>query len=175
MRRLLRLLGTRYGVSLGLVVMVVAIVLVAKALGGESRPMVGGDPAPASSPTASFEPDDGEASPPAPIAPSVSAGASDPSAVAVAFTKAWLHHAGVSAQDWYNSLARYATDDLRSELTDVDPAGVPASSITGNATLTPHDVGYAVVTVPVDSGVVTLRMLGTDGRWLVDGVDWTRT
>ena len=175
MRRLLRLIGTRYGVSLGLVVVVVAIVLVAKALGGESRPMVGGDPVPAGSPSGSFEPDDGEDSPPAPVAPSVSAGAPDPSAVAVAFTQAWLHHAGVSAQDWYDGLARYATSSLRNELTGVDPAGVPASTITGTATLTPHDVGYAVVTVPVDSGTLTLRMLGTNGRWLVDGVDWTRT
>lgn len=175
MRRLLRLIGNRYGVSLGLIVVVVAIVVAAKALGGGTRAQLGGDPAPAATSTASTEPDDGEDSPPAPIAPSVSAGAADPGTVAVDFAKAWLHHDGVSAQQWYDGLAKYATANLRDQLTGVDPAGVPASTITGAATLTPHDVGYAVVTIPVDSGLLTLRMLGTSGRWLVDGVDWGRT
>ncbi len=175
MRRLLRLVGNRYGVSLAVIVMIAAIVLVARAVGGGSRPMLGGEPVSAASATGSSEPDDGQDSPDPVLAPSVSPGAADPTTVAVAFTRAWLHHAGVSADDWYAGLSPYVTADLRDQLSGVDPAGVPASSITGSPQLTPHDVGYAVVTVPVDSGSVTLRMLGTGGRWLVDGVDWSRS
>jgi hypothetical protein len=175
MRRLLRLIGNRYGVSLGLVVMVVAIVLVAKGFSGGSQPGPGGEPAPGASVTASYEPDDGEDSPPPPVTPSVSPGAPGPTTVAVDFAKAWLHHDGVSAQQWFDGQARYATADLKTQLSGVDPAAVPASTMTGEAALVPHDAGYAVVTIPVDSGVLTLRMLGVKGRWLVDGVDWERT
>jgi len=176
MRRLLRLLGNRYGVSAALVVVVLAIVVVAKGFSGGARPWTssnGPDAAPTA--TASYEPNDGEDSPAPALSPSVSPGAAGPAAVAVDFAKAWLNHQGVSAAGWLAGLSRYATADLREQLTGVDPAGVPASTITGDPTLVPHDIGYAVVVIPVDSGQLTLRLLGTGGRWLVDGVDWGRT
>ncbi len=177
MRQLLRLIGNRYGVSLGLVVAVVAIVLVAKALGGGSggTDQVRGDPATVGPVATSFEPDDGEASPAAPLPPSTSAGAAVPTKVATDFTRAWLHHNEVSEQQWLAALTPYATKRLHEQLTGVDPAGVPASRMTGEAVLVPHDSGYAMVSIAVDSGVVTLRLLATNGRWLVDGVDWSRS
>lgn len=177
MRRLLRLLGNRYGVSAALVVVVLAIVVVAKGFsGGGTRPWTSSN-APDAGPTAtaSYEPNDGEDTPAPALSPSVSPGAAGPTTIAVDFAKAWLHHEGVSSADWLTGLAPYATADLRGQLTDVDPAGVPASTITGDPTLVPHDIGYAVVLIPVDSGQLTLRLLATAGRWLVDGVDWGRT
>src|SRR3954452_1329319 len=177
MRRLLRLLGNRYGISAALVVVVLVIVVAAKGFsGGGPRPWTGSNGGePRASARVSFEPDDGEDTPAPALAPSVSPGAADPSAVALDFAKAWLHHQGVNAADWLAGLSGYATADLREQLTGVDPEGVPASTITGDAALVPHDVGYAVVVIPVDSGQLTLRLVGTGGRWLVDGVDWGRT
>jgi hypothetical protein len=176
MRQLLRLIGNRYGISLGLVVVVVAIVVVAKALGGGggSGTAVHGDPVPAGPVATSFEPDDGEASPAAPLPPSTSPGAPAPTKVAADFTQAWLRHDGVSAEQWLAGLSPYATKNLHDQLTGVDPAGVPAARVTGDAALVPHDSTYAVVAIPVDSGLLTLRLLASNGRWLVDGVDWSR-
>lgn len=175
MRRLLRLIGSRYGISLAAVVVVAAIVLVARALGGGDRPPPTGDPDQRGAATASYEPDDGEDSPAPVESPSTSPGAADPTAVALAFAQAWLHHDGVSSQQWFDGLAKYVTDDLREQLTGVDPAGVPANSVTGDPTLAAGDRAYAQVTIPVDSGVLSLRLLATNGRWLVDGVDWERS
>ncbi len=175
MRRLLRLLGNRYGVSLTLVVVVVVIVLGARGFSGGGGALPEDAPANGSAATASYEPDDGEDTPAAPVTPSTSPGAADPVAVATQFAQAWLHHDGVTAQQWYDGLAPYATKDLQGQLTGVDPGGVPASRITGAATLVPHDSAYAEVNVPVDSGLLTLRLVASSGRWLVNGVDWGRS
>jgi hypothetical protein len=72
-------------------------------------------------------------------------------------------------------MRKYMTDRLAGELTGVDPAGVPASRVTGKVTLIDHATTFVDASIPVDSGIVTLRLLATAGTWLVDGVDWTRT
>jgi hypothetical protein len=187
MRVVLRLLGNRYALA-GLLVLGIGAVLVgARLAGGAAGPPplttgAGSPGAVASVPGGSAvglstQDDDGVdegGAPDSPGQPSTSPGAAGPLAVANLFTTAWLRHTGVSAQDWYAGLRGYLTAQLADELSGVDPAGVPANRATGTATLIPHDAGFAEVTVPLDTGTLTLRLLATGGRWLVDGVDWTR-
>ena len=59
--------------------------------------------------------------------------------------------------------------------TVADLAGVPAERMTGTAVLQDRGASYVEAASPVDSGTVRLRLLATNGRWLVDGVDWERS
>src|SRR5215471_6700029 len=169
MRHFPRLLANRYGVALGLIVIIAVIVGVGKALGAAALTLPTGSATGAAVSTASAEPDDGQDSPDAPLAPSTSPGAAVPQSVAVSFATAWLHHDGVSGQAWFSAVSRYSTESLKNELTGVDPAGVPASQITGPPSDIPHDASFVEIAMLVDSGTLTLRLLASHGRWLVDG------
>jgi len=175
MRQVLRLLGNRFGVALGIVVVVAAVVAVARVAGAPPPAPPPAGTAAAPSTALSAEPDDGQDSPEPAISPSTSPGTAAPLAVAASFTTAWLHHTGVDPAQWLAGMRPYCTDSLAAELTGVDPAGVPASRTAGPAQLVPQDATFAQVVVPLDSGTLTLRLLATAGRWLVDGVDWQRS
>lgn len=179
MRTALRLLGSRYGIALVLIVLVLAVVGVMRGVAGSNRETLG-TPVEPSFP-ASYGPsaaddgvvaDDGSASSPAP--PSTSPGAAVPVTVAKDFMAGWLHHDGTTSAQWLAGFARYATASLRDKLKDTDPSGVPAERVTGDVTLTDRAATFVEADVPVDSGTVRLRLLSTGGRWLVDGVDWDR-
>jgi hypothetical protein len=176
MRQVLRLLGSRYGIALILVVVVLGIVGITRAIAGPYRSTSaypGVDPTPTTSidPTAG---DDSLVSPEAPPPPSTSPGSPEPESVATSFVQAWLTHDGVTPDQWRAGFAKYATANLRSKFKETDPAGVPAQRTTGPVVLQSRAATYVEASVPVDSGTVRLRLLGTNGRWLVDGVDWER-
>lgn len=177
MGRLVRIFGSRYILAFLLVAGIGAVVLIGRALGGTGGP--GGVTAGAQSPgpvvIASGAENDGIDTPESPPPPSTRAGAAKPQALATAFLTEWLRHTGVTAQQWYAHLAPYVTGRLAGELQGADPAGVPASRITGAVTLIDHGSDLVEASVPVDSGTVTLRLLATDGEWRVDGIDWSRT
>jgi hypothetical protein len=167
MRQALRLLGTRYGAALGLVLLIAIVVAAGKVVGGGSGlPVIGSGPDSVATPTATQSPipDDGD----------LASSAPDPKTVATNFTRAWLNHTGVSATQWHTGVARYATPTLSTKLDGVDPAGVPANQITGDVTLIDHAESYVDATVPLDNGLLTLQLVATHGRWLVDTVDWQR-
>src|SRR6266508_4116203 len=115
MQRILRLLGTRYGIALVLAVVVFGIVGALRGFSGSRPPPpagLGAAPATASALAASAEPNDGDDSvdtPPSPPDPVTSPGAATPDTVALKFATAWLHHTGVSAQQWWNGLKPFAT------------------------------------------------------------------
>lgn len=176
MQRFLRLLGTRYGIALVLALVVLGIVGVIRGFAGSRPPPPAGLGAGATS-TASFDPyagDDSVVSPVAPPPPVTSPGAATPDIVATKFATAWLHHTGVTMQQWWSGLKPYATEALLAKLKDTDPAGVPAERITGPAQVQNRDVSFVDVAIPLNSGLLRLRLLATNGRWLVDGVDWER-
>jgi hypothetical protein len=177
MAQVLRLLGSRYVLAALLVFGVGAVIVIGRALGGPAAPSGVTAGAPSAVPTviASGQEDDGVDAPESPPAPSTSAGATAPGKLASQFLTAWLKHANVTPDAWFTGMQAYMTTRLASELTGVDPAGVPASRITGPVTLIDHDTSFVEASIPVDSGIVTLRLLATNGQWLVDGVDWTRT
>jgi hypothetical protein len=175
MRQVLRLIGSRYGMALMLVVLVLIVVGVMRGVAGSNRQTLGTavEPSPAAvNPTAA---DDSVVDPGSPSPPYTSPGAAEPATVANAFLKAWLTHDGVTAAQWRAGFAKYATAALKDKLKDTDPAGVPAERATGGLVIQDRGATYVEASVPVDSGTITLRMIGANGRWLVDGVDWART
>jgi hypothetical protein len=177
MAQVLRLLGSRYILAFILVLGIGIVIVIGKALGGPPAPsgVTADVPSAAHTVTASGQPDDGIDAPESPPAPSTSAGAPTPQQLATRFLTAWLRHSNVTPDAWYAGLKPYLTTRLAGELDRVDPAGVPASRITGPVTLIDHGTDFVEASIPVDSGTVTLRLLATDGRWLVDGIDWTRS
>lgn len=75
-------------------------------------------------------------------------------------------------QQWANDLARWLTPQATADYSAVDPANIPASRVTGPATLTVDEAnGYGVIaTVPTDAGTYTLQLLrtGKDAPWKVN-------
>ena len=178
MRHVLRFLGNRYGAALALIVVIAVVVAFGKLLGhGSTTPRVANPDVvnPIVTATVSQEPDDGLDQPSeAPPAPSTSPGAATPQKVATDFAKAWLNHTNISAADWFKAVSRYTTKALADKLNTTDPEAVPANKMTGDATVTNRAPSYVDVNVPLDAGTLSLRLVATGGRWLVDGVDWLR-
>lgn len=181
MRQVLRLLGNRYGAALVLVFLIAVVVGFGKLVGhvrpGSDTGQIAPPPVVATETTTSSpEPDDGDVAPTgSPLAPSLSPGTAPAQTVAVNFTKAWLHHTGVSATQWFQGLSKYATKSLQDKLNGVDPAGVPANQTAGDPTVVDQESSYVDISIPLDAGTVTLRLVAANGRWLVDGVDWQRS
>jgi hypothetical protein len=181
MRQVLRLIGNRYGAALVLLFLIAVVVGFGKLVGHARTGSDSGPVAPApvvvTATTASPEPDDGNVDiepTGSPIAPSISPGAAPAQTVAVNFTKAWLHHTGVSSTQWFQGLSKYATKSLQEKLNGVDPAGVPAEKMAGDPTIVDQESSYVDISIPLDAGTITLRLIAANGRWLVDGVDWQR-
>ncbi len=47
--------------------------------------------------------------------------------------------------------------------------------MTGDPGVVNQAESYVDIAIPLDAGTLTLTLKATDGRWLVDGVDWERT
>lgn len=170
------ILRSRVGLALVLAFVVLGVVGAAKVLSdsADAGPGLSGAPV---RPIATVSPtvaDDGLASPEPEPSPVVSAGTAAPAMVAEAFARAWVNHRGVAADRWYNGLLPHCTEVLAGKLAGVDPAAVPADRLTGEPALIPYAESVVDVTIPVDSGLLRLRLTAVGGRWLVDGVDWAR-
>jgi hypothetical protein len=187
-RRVLQILGTsalrsRLGVALALIIVVFAVVGVARVFAGpeDARTAAVGpvETSTATSTPGPTEGDDGvvEPSPESSTAldpgPGLSPGARRPETIAEAFAGDWLDRTA-EADAWYAALLANATPTLAAKLKGVDPVVVPADRLTGPATVVPRGSGLVEVSYPVDSGTLLLRLVVGEGRWLVDGVDWER-
>jgi hypothetical protein len=179
-----RVFRSRIGVAALLAVIVISIVGSAKLVGTSADGGAGvlppppPEPTPTASATTTPDPaagDDGVVSTKPPPAPVTSPGTAKPLAVARAFALAWLHHRDVTADQWRAGLLPHSTENLSANLADTEPVSVPADRITGDLALIPRGKSFVEVTVPVDSGRLRLRLIAPEGRWLVDGVDWSRS
>ncbi|MEV4411613.1 hypothetical protein [Catellatospora sp. NPDC049609] len=161
-------------VALGLAALVAIIVGLGKLLGGPAEPVdFSAQPPPAPSQVDPTHGDDGvvEHDPsPSPVTPTNGAQAMS---VANKFAQQWIKH-DRSAGAWLDALRPHSTETLVAELDGVDPAGVPADRITGDARMEAFAATYVEVVVPIDAGLLRLRMVTEHGRWLVDGIDWER-
>jgi hypothetical protein len=174
-RQLLRLLGTRYGIALLLTIVVIAVVAVMRSVSGPVDESVPGPPIAVSpSTTGPSLGDDSVATEESPPVPFTTPGAPQPETVALDFARAWVNHTGVSADQWRQALSRHATPQLMDRFRETDPAGVPADRIAGAVKLNARDNALIEATIPLDAGTLRLRLIGSGGRWLVDGVDWER-
>jgi hypothetical protein len=173
-RGLTGLFRSRWGVALVIALLVLAVVGIGRLFADEGSgraPLGAASPAPALSVDPAEE--DSVISPGPPPAPTTSPGTAKPEAVAYAFAAAWADHEGVSAAEWHDRLVPNATRNLSEELDGTNPADVPASRVQGRPELIPIGEGLVDAIVTVDSGKLTLRLVAPEGRWLVDGIDWT--
>jgi hypothetical protein len=175
-RSLLRLLGTRYGIALVLLIFVIAAVGLARTVNGTSdSTAVTVQPAASTPITASNSElgDDGVTTDDSASAPSISAGAAAPETVALSFANAWLKRDLASAV-WLQGLRPYSTTNLMDLLRDADPTSVPAAKISGDMSLRTRGGNLVEVGVPLSSGTLQLTLVGSNGRWLVDAVEWIK-
>ncbi|MGW0431897.1 hypothetical protein ACWDV4_05050 [Micromonospora sp. NPDC003197] len=171
-----RILRSRLGIALVIVVVVLGIIGAARLAAGPigfgsdltghpTRPITTVDPT---------EGDDG-ANATVPPAPVTSPGAATPDVVARRFATAWLTREGVSAEQWHAALRPLSTSTLTEKLTGVDPVTVPAQRLTGEPVVIPQTERFVEVTMTVDTGQLRLELVHQDGQWLVDAVDWERS
>jgi hypothetical protein len=170
MRGLFARLGARGTVAIGLGLLVVAIVGVAKAVGGDPRPSGGFASAPR--PPSTVEPSAGDD---AEVAPTPTNTADDAAIIEASedFAAAWLRR-DLGAARWHDRLVPMVTPSLAQGLESVDPAGVPARRVVAAPTVILRAVGYAETATQVDTGTLRLGLVERDGRWLVDTIDWER-
>lgn len=169
MRGLLGRLGLRGGAAVGLILLVLLVVAIARLAGGGTAPldfMPGSEPSITVNPT---EGDDGEVA----ANPTEFPDGASVTAAATTFTASWLRR-DLDAASWHAGLTSLATASLADSLIGVDPAGVPATRRTGDPTITLRTELFAQVAVPLDSGRLLLTLVKEDDGWLVDGVDWER-
>lgn len=73
---------------------------------------------------------------------------------------------------WANDLARWLTPQATADYSSVDPSNIPASRVTGAATLSVDEAnGYgATAVVPTNAGTYTLQLLrtGKNAPWKVN-------
>lgn len=176
-RRILRLLGSRYGLAVIGIVLIVVIVGAARVFSGpQYNDTVGPPPPVAIVPSSSDElGDDGVATSEGPPSATSISGVPAPEKVAVDFASAWLRSTGVTSAQWVKGLEPFSTKRLLEQFKDADPTSVPAESIRGPATVRARDDQLVDVDIPVTPGTLKLRLLVTNGRWLVDGVSWERS
>ncbi|GAA3448666.1 hypothetical protein [Dactylosporangium matsuzakiense] len=177
MRTALRLLGTRYGIALILLVIVLVIVTLGRTVLDNGR---GSSATDAIGPTVATVPrsadpfsslgDDGVDESVA-AAPSLSKGAADAATVATRFANAWVRKPGVTGDQWRAGLKPDASTELMASLAETDPADVPTATITG-ATQLQANGGTTVARIPAEGGTIVLGLQVAGGRWQVTSLDW---
>lgn len=174
MRTLLRLLGTRYGLSLVMVVLVLVVVAAFRGIVGQRQDANSGPALPtlSASPRESV-PDDGLAVPSNGGTPTLTAAvAAEVKARATSFATAWLRHSGVDATQWHKGLAPHGTSTLLARLKNVDPKSVPAERVAGEMRLNAVNQALVEASVPLDSGALELTLVLVNNQWKVDAVGW---
>jgi hypothetical protein len=186
-RDVFRRMGARQRVSIGLIVLLVAVIGVARlASHSHHDPLVStGGPATLVSPAPGDSLGEGPATLPSaapsepllhsPVPPTGSPGLTPPQTVAKSFATAWLHHTGVDPATWLKDVTAYTTADVAAQLKETDPDNVPASRITKALTVVDDTPTDCDVQVPTDTGTLTLTMSLTEAKWLVSDIDWEQS
>lgn len=170
-----RVLRSRMGVAVGVMLLVFGIVGGARLMAGSIDPGAGLSGRPAH-PITTVDPtsgDDGALSTGEPSKPSTRPGALTPEQVAASFCAKWLRR-DTPAPQWRDALRPLSTESLDQELAEADPTDVPAERSISGPVLTPRNEAFVEVRIPLDNGELRLELVAPDGRWLVDAVDWER-
>jgi hypothetical protein len=92
--------------------------------------------------------------------------------LAARWSAAWLRPAaGTTGAQWLEGLRPYTTEEYLSTLTNVDPANVPATRVTGEARPVRVAAGSVQVEVPTDAVTLLVLVVETDTGWRVAGHD----
>lgn len=168
MRRFLGRIGARTGISLGLILVIAAVLVVARIIDDQrANPLFPRPPGVVEPTVAATEGDDGPVAGP-------SGEYLDDEAVlagATAFSTAWLNRT-LPADRWLDGLRPHATEDLIGRLAGVDPLDVPSTAAPGTPSIRERSALYADVVVPLGPGdALVLGLVNLDGRWLVATLD----
>ena len=170
MRNIVRRLSPRYGISVGLIIVIAFIVVVARLVGDNRSPT----PYPRVSeapPSLDALGNDGVDDRGTEVDPVDYA--DNPALLDVArdFVSAWAR-SDLPAPEWLDGLRTHATDELISRLADVDPSEVPDYAMAGEPTIRSRSEIYADVIVPIAShDALALGLVCTSDGWLVASVD----
>jgi len=167
MRNLLRRLGARTGISLGLVIVIATVLVVARLAGERSTEPTYRGPQVTLPSVGATEGDDGE------VATEPTTYADDEAVRSAArdFAAAWLQRTKPAAQ-WLDGMRPHATADLIDRLAGVDPLNVPSGATLGPVQLRSRTDLFAEVAIPIATGeALVLGLAHQSGRWLVATVD----
>jgi hypothetical protein len=177
MRRFTRLLFTRYGIVGGIVLIIVVVLTISRLVNGPGDNGTAGTKGENDTPSAVHGPDDGvvhsSGLPTVEPEPPLSPDAQDILEVAGDFAKNWAQP-DKEMQEWFDDLAALSTEDLKAQITGVDPVSVPTAELIGEPVLAAQRGSLAEVTQSAVGGTLRLSLAVTNGRWLVSGIDWER-
>ncbi|GAB3297588.1 hypothetical protein [Parasphingorhabdus pacifica] len=87
--------------------------------------------------------------------------------------KKWVHHPpGTSQQQWLDELRPHTTEEFLPVMESVDPANVPATEVTGQASALESTANSIDVRLPTNSGDLEILVISTPQGWRVAGYDW---
>jgi hypothetical protein len=180
MNRALRIIFSRYGIIVIILVLVLGVIALAQRR--EQTPLDGTDSGVGDNPTGdssfeSFTEDDGLATEDCEGEDCYAVEELPQEAIdrSVTFAEAWLNPNGYGPDGWYDSIVPFVTTEQADLLQGVDPISVPAQSITGDPT-----AEGPKVSIPMDTGILTLTMTQgsnnwTENDWLVSAIDWEQS
>nr|WP_089004933.1 hypothetical protein [Micromonospora viridifaciens] len=171
-----RVLRSRLGIALVIAALVFGVIGAARLVSGPIDPAAGLSNRPRE-PISTVDPEagnDGVLSSPGAPTPKTFPGELSPEQAAGRFTTAWLSGPGSSADNWQGSLRPLSTPALIEKLAGADPQSVPARKVTGQVALRARTESFVEALIPLDTGQLRLELVASDGRWLVDSVDWDR-
>ena len=176
MNRALRIIFSRYGIIIIILVLVLGVIALAQTR--EETPLDGTDSGVGDTDGAAtskaFTEDDGFATEECECDDCYAEEALPQEAIdrALGFTEAWLNPNGYGPSGWYDSIVPFLTSESAGLMQGVDPISVPATEVTGG----PSADGQKVA-IPLDTGTLTLTMTegsnnATGNDWLVSAIDW---
>ncbi|MFC3384380.1 hypothetical protein [Couchioplanes azureus] len=83
-----------------------------------------------------------------------------------AYVRAWARP-DLDATNWLAGVTPYVTPAYRQLLTTVEPANIPAHTVTGPPVVVSSTTAVVVADVPTDTATVRVTCTHTGGRWLV--------
>ncbi|QSB05505.1 hypothetical protein [Natronoglycomyces albus] len=179
MRRVFRILFSRYGIAAMILLLVFGVVGLSQA--GDNAPLRTGTSA-QETPKAEEDPFSGMPDDGYVPTPETTEDAQDHDSqyraddlpaeaveVAVAFAQQWSQWEGRTSQQWTESMRPFITAELSELLREVDPTQVPANNIEDDPEVTDTHVR-----IPMDTGQLTVTVINRDGVWRVSAIDWER-
>lgn len=91
--------------------------------------------------------------------------------VAEKFATAWARP-DLEPDQWLAGVGQYATNDYMRPISNIDPAAVPATRITGDAKVIDSRSDQATIEFQADTGTLRLIMVSLVGQWWVSETEW---
>lgn len=164
MRKILRILGSRYGIAAILLVAVIVVVSIAK-LSTDTNSEGTTNSNDSVDNVDEGDPNDGY------VEPSGDSKSSKLPSAAVkqadSFAKAWVDTRSKSQEDWFKEVAKYSTKRVKDQLHDTAPEAVPAKKIQDKPVIDDNNVE-----IGTDKGLLILGMIKENKDWLVNSIDF---